>query len=439
MYCRAIPYEGREPYIFFSYSHKDADRVYPLLEQMVRDGFRVWYDDGNHPGDDWLENIGEHLNNCHICLAMLSANSEASHNCKKEVTFAAQCGKKLMAVKLEEFAMTVGMRLQLSTIHYLVRTSFPSDAALLQKLYESDQMDVCRQAPGSLKMRTYKPEPRTPAGSGTTSALTGFIRNESAPVKPEVKPEVQKEPRKITTTPEKVVEEKTEKPVRGPAVTPPVEKPVPGEPTAGPLVIVRLSDRTGYVFGKSVVRIGRSLQRCDLKLADNSRISNHHANIILEQNHIYLQDAGSRNGTFLDEQRLEPNTRVELPNPGMFRLYDETFLVFSGAQAGWSRDNGVAAWLRNPNTQSIRILDGSPFCLDRSHKWEDGSLCNGNISRKHAHILHGEGGFHLVDIGSKNGTYHNENRLPANVEQPLADGDQIRLVDTVLEFCIVQL
>lgn len=96
MICRAIPYEGKEPYIFLSYCHKDANIVYPLVEQMVKDGFRIWYDDGNRAGDDWLENIANHLNRCAVCLAMISENSSVSHNCKSEINEALEWKKSFL-------------------------------------------------------------------------------------------------------------------------------------------------------------------------------------------------------------------------------------------------------------------------------------------------------------------------------------------------------
>lgn len=176
MLCRAIPYEGRDPYIFFSYSHKDAERVYPILEQMVRDGYRVWYDDGNHPGDDWLENIGQHLSNCHVCLAMMSKNSEASHNCKKEISFAVQCQKKLMVVMLEKFAMTVGMRMQLSDLHYLEKDNYPSNTALLSKLYDTEDMGACKGIPGSMSMRMLEESAPEESTRSNNRVLQSFVK-----------------------------------------------------------------------------------------------------------------------------------------------------------------------------------------------------------------------------------------------------------------------
>lgn len=510
MICRAIPYEGREPYIFFSYSHKDSERVYPLLEQMVRDGYRVWYDDGNHPGDDWLENIGQHLNNCHLCLAMMSQNSEESHNCKKEVSFAVQCNKKLMAVMLEQFAMTIGMRLQLSTIHYLVKTEYPSDQALLEKLYETDSMRDCRGTPGSLPMRVISEEaPKEPDVPQNTNVLQSFVNSnipsqsvEKAvavssdcshqPVKDKAKVKTAKVKAKIKlakkpvetaqkmesdpikpasnlpsaevaaelpvhTTESIQQEAKTvkEEPQLGtPAEESPVKEAAPpvetvSKPSAedaasvqkssgcGKILLLRLADGTGYISDKDFVRVGRSDKRCDLVLKNNHLISNHHVNIMLENGVCFLQDAGSSNGTFLNGERLQTNYKTQIGNAVKFQICKEDFMLFHGVEVEGCMERRTIAYLRNPATESVRILSGEPFPLDRQHKWEDGSLSNGNISRKHAQICCDSEGYYLEDLGSKNGTYCNDQRLGSKSRCRLTSGDKIRLVDTVLEINIV--
>ena len=35
--CAAVPYEGQEAYLFISYSHRDTERVNPILERLERD------------------------------------------------------------------------------------------------------------------------------------------------------------------------------------------------------------------------------------------------------------------------------------------------------------------------------------------------------------------------------------------------------------------
>ena len=54
-------YEGREPYIFISYAHKDMAKVLPIIEGLAEKGFRIWYDAGIEAGTEWPEYIAEHL------------------------------------------------------------------------------------------------------------------------------------------------------------------------------------------------------------------------------------------------------------------------------------------------------------------------------------------------------------------------------------------
>ena len=57
-------YEGNEPYVFVSYSHKDSDRVQPLIQELKERGFRIWYDAEIEAGSEWPEYIARRLLNC---------------------------------------------------------------------------------------------------------------------------------------------------------------------------------------------------------------------------------------------------------------------------------------------------------------------------------------------------------------------------------------
>ena len=48
------------------------------------------------------------------------------------------------------------------------------------------------------------------------------------------------------------------------------------------------------------------------------------------------------------------------------------------------------------------------------------------VSRKHAEIVKSNSGHHLRDLASTNGTFVNDEKLPAG-DHPLKDGDKIRL------------
>jgi hypothetical protein len=45
-------YEGKEPYIFVSYAHKDSPAVFHIVEQLSARGYRIWYDEGIEPGSE---------------------------------------------------------------------------------------------------------------------------------------------------------------------------------------------------------------------------------------------------------------------------------------------------------------------------------------------------------------------------------------------------
>ena len=421
MKCRAIPYEGNEPYIFLSYCHKDADRVYPLLEQLVSQGYRVWYDDGNHPGDDWLENIARHLNDCRVCLAMVSENSGASHNCRNEINLAIECGKKLMAVLIEDFVMPLGMRLQLGTVHYLKKQDYPSDRMLLRKLCETEDMQACLGAPG--KLSDVLPEtPKTPENSPKKEV---FRMN--------VVPLDEKTPESW-----QVSEEDAEKTVIAQKETEEEEKTRRAEALQR-IVLLRMSKAQGYILDSALIQLGRS-KKCDVVLGDNPYIGNHHAELIQYKGHCYLRDRGSVNGTFVGEEQLPAEGRIRLENRASFRLYNEPFLLFYGAEAQQLADQGQVFFIRNPKTPGIKFLQDETLPLDRSHKWEDGTMGDVEISRSpHAAVSHREEGLYLEDKGHRNGVWLNDSKLPANGACRLKSGDKIRLGQTTLEIGIVTL
>ena len=50
--CEFDPYEGTENYIFVSYTHKDSEAVFSVIERLHKRGYRIWYDDGIAPGSE---------------------------------------------------------------------------------------------------------------------------------------------------------------------------------------------------------------------------------------------------------------------------------------------------------------------------------------------------------------------------------------------------
>jgi|GEM_PF-1342922 len=49
------------------------------------------------------------------------------------------------------------------------------------------------------------------------------------------------------------------------------------------------------------------------------------------------------------------------------------------------------------------------------------------VSRNHAEIVYNDGQYFIKDVGSRNGTYVNEEKIPHYKQMPLKDADQLRL------------
>lgn len=60
----------------------------------------------------------------------------------------------------------------------------------------------------------------------------------------------------------------------------------------------------------------------------------------------------------------------------------------------------------------------------------------GYVSRNHARVMAFQGRYHVMDVGSANGTYVNGQRLEARRPRLLASGDRIRIGQVVLAFLI---
>lgn len=142
-HVKMTPYEGEENYIFISYSHKDSETVWPMIDKLADKGFRVWYDDGISPGSEWPEYIAEHLNNSAVIVAFISPNSVESANCRREIHYALDKQKPFMYVLLEPTTLSAGLEMQLSTQNGIFRYNFPNEEKFFRKLLEADLLLPC--------------------------------------------------------------------------------------------------------------------------------------------------------------------------------------------------------------------------------------------------------------------------------------------------------
>ena len=84
-------------------------------------------------------------------------------------------------------------------------------------------------------------------------------------------------------------------------------------------------DGAGARVTENVITLGRGA-RCHLALRLDPLISTTHARIVREGHSYYLEDLGSRNGTYIGEQRIEARALIA---PGSLFVVGSTCLEFT--------------------------------------------------------------------------------------------------------------
>ena len=138
-------YEGDEKYIFVSYAHKDTHIVLPIIEELQKNGFRVWYDGGIEAGTEWPEYIADHLERCAVALLFISDNALASKNCRREINFAISEECEMLAIYLSDVKLSSGMKMQLGTIQAMFRNRFIDDASFTAAILNARIIAQCKE------------------------------------------------------------------------------------------------------------------------------------------------------------------------------------------------------------------------------------------------------------------------------------------------------
>ncbi|MCZ6501794.1 MAG: TIR domain-containing protein, partial [Gammaproteobacteria bacterium] len=120
-------YKGDEPYIFVSYSHQDADTVFPGIQWLRDQGFNIWYDEGISPGASWREELAESILGCDLFIILVSPRSAKADNCLKEVNYALEQDRPVLAIHVESTQLSPGLALALSDRQAIFRHELPEE------------------------------------------------------------------------------------------------------------------------------------------------------------------------------------------------------------------------------------------------------------------------------------------------------------------------
>ncbi|MDM8537078.1 macro domain-containing protein [Desulfobacterales bacterium HSG17] len=158
-------FQGNEPYIFVSYAHSDSVLVYPEILKLHKKGYRVWYDEGIDPGNEWAEDIASALENCEFFMVFISPDAANSKNVRNEINFALNRDKAFLAVHIRETKLTSGMELRMGDIQAIMKYQV-SDDFYFKKL--------CKALPSSL-LFSQKNKPDKPSSHIVQKRLTNIV------------------------------------------------------------------------------------------------------------------------------------------------------------------------------------------------------------------------------------------------------------------------
>lgn len=176
----------------------------------------------------------------------------------------------------------------------------------------------------------------------------------------------------------------------------------------------------------------------DILLTD-SRCSRKHAKICLDGEKVYIEDLGSTNGTTVNGQPLQANTRTEIKQGDTiaFAGLEMTLNFPGGAGATQLLQSNKTAMLDTPPNveQPIAYLVGD----GERHALREGSNTIGRkpendiviadpyVSGAHGVIEIENNSAHYTDTGSTNGSFLNGARLEPQQKASLKPGDVLKL------------
>ena len=212
---------------------------------------------------------------------------------------------------------------------------------------------------------------------------------------------------------------------------PPVNLPSDA-PSGMPYLRIRFpkGETSFFPIEKDLVVIGRSPD-ADLPIPDGyGFVSSQHLEIYHSGENFLITDLNSTNGTLLNNRPLPSNKPADLHNNAIIRIGDDTFGISLGmtfvnpGEAAPADGFAVAG-----ATQFMKAE--KPITIGRTPE-SDIQLDAPDVSRQHATIIKREQAYLLSDLGSRNGTFVNEQLINKSTE--LHEGDIIRIGAFLLTF-----
>jgi hypothetical protein len=146
LYDRTIP-EPDMTQVFTSYSRRDTETVDTIVAKMAQAGISVWIDrEAIKAGNTWRVQIVQAIDTCNAFVLMLSPNSAASDNVRKEIDLSQDSGRTIFAVMLEPTKLPAEIRYQLAGLQFIDIQMLGFDQAV-DRLIETVREHIAKFAP----------------------------------------------------------------------------------------------------------------------------------------------------------------------------------------------------------------------------------------------------------------------------------------------------
>ncbi len=137
-------YDGPEPYLFVSYSHRDAKVVNEVLKKIDKEKFRLWYDDTMEIGDDFREELRSKIEHSCAILLFISDSSMGSKYCGMEIITAYKYDKRIYPIYLDDsVTVPTAISMILDNLQHVKSEAINSDK-YIQKLISSLPIEAMR-------------------------------------------------------------------------------------------------------------------------------------------------------------------------------------------------------------------------------------------------------------------------------------------------------
>lgn len=129
-----LPFSQEKPYAFVSYAHSDKELVIQTAQALTELDKNIWFDRKLTPGGDFWEELAERILGCNAVVLFLSGSSVDSAFVRRELKYALNQEKPIIAVHLDDVKLSPGMQLQLDGHHKIFLKDYSSPEALAQAI-----------------------------------------------------------------------------------------------------------------------------------------------------------------------------------------------------------------------------------------------------------------------------------------------------------------